>query len=270
MMRIMALMMALAMCGLAHADARHTLDGKSFSVSLKDKETGATATDTITFQGGRIESEWLKREGFDGVQYESDDEEFEAKFVKGEEKVEYEGEWEKGPMTGEVKWSRKREGGHRHWTFAAAAGGEVAAATHHDAGAAHEAAAQPAARASLYERLGGENAIRAVVSTFVDGLVTDPTNNANPVIKARFAKADAAALKRDLADFVGMATGGPQQYKGRDMVSIHKDMAVREKDWAAMAAVFVRTLDQYKVPKAEQDELLAIVGTTKADIVTKP
>jgi hemoglobin len=262
-MRIMAAVLALALCGFAHADTRHTLDGKSFTVNLKDKETGATATDTITFQGGQIWSEWLKKEGFDGAPYESGDDEFEAKFRKGEDKVKYEGEWENnGAMTGEVKWSRDREGGHRHWEFTAAAG---------DAPVAHtETATHAAPKASLYERLGGEPAIQAVVSTFIDGLVADPTNNSNPVIKARFAKADAVALKRDLSDFVGMATGGPQQYKGRSMIEIHKDMAIREKDWAAMAAVFVRTLDQYKVPKAEQDELLAVVGTTKKDVVTKP
>ena len=268
MKRIIAALFALTLCAGAHA---HTLDGKSFSVNLKDKETGATATDTITFNGGRLESAWLQREGFEPARYEGDDEEFEAEFVKGDEKVEYEGEWEKGTMTGEVTWGRRREGGHRHWEFTAAAGGEPVA--HHTATTVHETTTThtaPAATRSLYERLGGANAIQAVVGTFVDGLVADPTNNSNKVIKARFAKADAAALKRDLADFVGMATGGPEKYKGRDMVTIHKDMAIREKDWAAMAAVFVRTLDQYQVPKAEQDELLAIVGTTKKDIVTRP
>ncbi len=77
-------------------------------------------------------------------------------------------------------------------------------------------------------------------------------------------------LKADLTDFVASATGGPQKYTGRDMVAIHHDMAIREKDWSAMAAIFVRTLDQYRVPKAEQDELLAIVGSVKKDIVTRP
>jgi hypothetical protein len=37
-----------------------------------------------------------------------------------------------------------------------------------------------------------------------------------------------------------------------------------------MVADFVKTLDQFKVPKAEQQELLVIVGSTKAAIVTRP
>jgi len=66
---------------------------------------------------------------------------------------------------------------------------------------------------------------------------------------------------------VCMATGGPCKYTGRDMKSSHVKMNISEKDWDQMAKVFKGVLDKFKVPAKEQQELFAIVGTTKADIV---
>lgn len=273
MNKIMLTLAALAMCAtgaMAHGDGHHhhqdvhhhdhhqPVDGHTYAIEIKNVG-GSQATlvnDRLTLHGHVAESEWMKREGFGEGKLETDDEEFDATFTKGEETVRFRGDLEHGVIHGKIKKSVRHEGGHVHWIFQ---------------GRAEEAHAAPAGAAkSLFERLGGEPALTAVVGTFVDGLVADPTLNANPVIHARFAKADAALLKKQLVEFVGKATGGDLNYTGRDMVTIHKDMSIGEKDWAAMAAVFVKTLNQYKVPKAEQDELLAIVGTTKKDIVTKP
>jgi hemoglobin len=270
----LALYAGAAIAHEGHHDHDHavTFEGHSYAVELKNRSSNeaAVAQDRLTFHKGQVESEWLKREGFAEGTYEADDDEFEAKFVKGEEEVRYEGEWENGALTGKVEWGRHHEGGKRKWNFV---GRPEAAAVHTTTTTEHTATATvPTAEAprSLFERIGGEPALTAVVDTFVNGMVADPTLNANPVIKARLAKADAALLKKQLVEFVGKATGGNLAYTGRDMKTIHHDMNIGEKDWAAMADVFVKTLNQYKVPKAEQDELLAIVGTTKADIVTKP
>jgi hemoglobin len=66
---------------------------------------------------------------------------------------------------------------------------------------------------------------------------------------------------------VCMATGGPEKYTGRSMKDAHKNLAINEAQWNAMAADFKKVLDNFKVPEAEQKELFDIVGTTKADIV---
>ena len=68
---------------------------------------------------------------------------------------------------------------------------------------------------------------------------------------------------------VCQATGGPCTYSGRSMKDSHKHLYISEKEWDAMVVDFVATLNHFKVPKKEQDELLAIVGSTKGDIVTK-
>src|ERR1044071_4095553 len=99
---------------------------------------------------------------------------------------------------------------------------------------------------SLYERLGGVYAIAEA--------------------RARVPK---AGLKFHVTALVCQVTGGPQMYTGRTMKDAHTKLHITQREGDAMAADFVAVLDQYKVPKAEQNELLTIVGSTKGDIVVE-
>lgn len=123
---------------------------------------------------------------------------------------------------------------------------------------------------SLYERLGGEPALTAVVDDFVGRAASDP--------KVDFTRKGAAAewpatpenvahLKKMLVQFIAMATGGPQQYTGRDMKSAHAGMNITDAEFNALAADLAASLDKFKVPKAEKDELMAIAASTRGDIV---
>ena len=56
-------------------------------------------------------------------------------------------------------------------------------------------------------------------------------------------------------------------YTGRDMKTSHKGMKISEADWLALIGQLHATLDAFKVPQAERDEVLAFVQSTKADIV---
>jgi len=53
------------------------------------------------------------------------------------------------------------------------------------------------------------------------------------------------------------------------MKDAHRHLHITEAEWDAMVHDFVAVLDQFKVPKAEQAELLTIVGSTRGDIVTR-
>jgi hemoglobin len=117
------------------------------------------------------------------------------------------------------------------------------------------------AKKSLYDRLGGKDAIKAVVDEFVANVVADKR------INKFFAKADAAKLKGHLVDQVCMATGGPCKYTGKDMKTAHKGMGVKDADFTALVEDLVKALDKFKVPKAEKDELLGALGGMKGDIV---
>jgi hemoglobin len=106
-----------------------------------------------------------------------------------------------------------------------------------------------------------------VVSDFIDALVVDATLNANPAIDSARHRVPAPYLKYHVTAMVCQATGGPCNYQGRDMKSSHAHLRITEKEWDRMVVVFKEILAKHKVPAAETGELLAIVGSTKADIV---
>ena len=93
--------------------------------------------------------------------------------------------------------------------------------------------------------------------------------NANPAIDKARKEYPPDKLKKLLTEFVCAGTGGPQKYTGRSMKEAHAHLNITEREWDVMAADFKTTLDKFKVPQKEQDELFKIVGTTKADIVPK-
>ena len=120
---------------------------------------------------------------------------------------------------------------------------------------------------SLYDRLGGAYAIATVVDAFIEKLLVNDTLNANPAIREARSRVPKAGLKFHVTALVCQVTGGPQMYAGRSMKEAHRNLHITEGEWDAMVHDFVEVLGQFRVPKAEQAELLAIVGTTKGDIV---
>ena len=115
--------------------------------------------------------------------------------------------------------------------------------------------------ASLYQRLGGKDAITAVVDDFVGNVAGD--NRINKF----FARADISRLKRNLVDQICSASGGPCTYTGRDMGQTHDGMAVTAGEFDALVEDLVATLDEFEVPKAEQEELLGLLAPMRGDIV---
>lgn len=122
---------------------------------------------------------------------------------------------------------------------------------------------------NLYDRLGGVYAIASVVDVFIERLLVNNTLNANPAIDAARKRVPKAGLKFQVAALVCEVTGGPCKYTGRTMKESHSGLNITEKEWDSMVADFRTTLDQFKVPAAEQKELIDIVASTRPDIVTK-
>ena len=129
--------------------------------------------------------------------------------------------------------------------------------------------ADDAAKASLYDRLGGVYAIASVVDEFIERLLVNDTLNANSAIADARSAVPKAGLKYQVTAMVAWATGGPESYTGRSMLESHAHLGITEAEWDEMASIFVAVLNDFNVPAAEQEELLAIVGTTKADIVSR-
>jgi hemoglobin len=114
---------------------------------------------------------------------------------------------------------------------------------------------------SLFDRLGGEAAIKAVIDDFVGRCAADAR------INGKFARTDVARLKKMLIDQVGSATGGPAIYQGRSMQETHDGMGVTAGEFDALVEDLVATLDECDVPKAEQEELLGLLAPMRDAIV---
>lgn len=117
---------------------------------------------------------------------------------------------------------------------------------------------------SLYDRLGGKSSISSVIDQFVTNVAADTR------INGRFATTDIRKLKGHLVDQVCMATGGPCTYSGRDMKTTHAGMKISNGDFAALVEDLVKSLDTFKVPVREKEELLALLVPMKKDIVEVP
>ena len=126
-----------------------------------------------------------------------------------------------------------------------------------------EARPMPAGK-SLYDRLGGNAAISAVVDQFVANVVADTR------INGRFATTDIPRLRGHLFDQVCRTTGGPCKYTGRDMKTTHAGMKISNADFGALVEDLVKALDTFKVPAQEKGELLRLLGGMKKDIVEVP
>jgi hemoglobin len=127
--------------------------------------------------------------------------------------------------------------------------------------------AAPAAEKSLYLRLGGYDAIAAVVDDFVPRLATDP--QLAPFF-AGHSQDTLQRIRQHVVDQLCQATGGPCIYTGRDMKTAHHGLGITGAQWDLSVTHLVESLDKYKVPAREKQELLSIASTLKAQIVEKP
>lgn len=114
---------------------------------------------------------------------------------------------------------------------------------------------------SLYDRLGGQGAIVAVVDEFAIRVARDSR------INHRFVNTDVAEFKALLVEQICEATGGPCTYSGRDMVTSHAGMNISSEEFAWTGEHLSGALDKLSVPDKEKNELLGAIGSMQGDIV---
>lgn len=119
---------------------------------------------------------------------------------------------------------------------------------------------------SLYKRLGGYDAIAAVVDDFIGRLATDPAQGRFFVGHSDDSK---QRIRQHIIDQLCQLTGGPCVYKGRDMVTAHKGLGITQADWDSSVKHLIATLDKFKVPEKEKNEVLTAVSSLKNQIVEK-
>ncbi len=120
--------------------------------------------------------------------------------------------------------------------------------------------------ASLYSRLGGYDAFAALNEALLDRLTEDPE-------LGRFWKhrsVDSINREKQLAlEYLTAKTGGPSRYIGRSLVITHKGMRISARDWELFMGHVNTLLDQFQVPEPERSEALAVIESTRTEIVDK-
>ena len=119
---------------------------------------------------------------------------------------------------------------------------------------------------SLYERVGGYNALAAVVDDFIVRLVSDKQFEKFFIGQSTDSK---KRIRQHILDQFCAATGGPCVYTGREMKTSHAGLGITNAEWDAAAKHLVASLDKFKVPEKEKGEILAFVTSLKKDIVEK-
>jgi len=119
---------------------------------------------------------------------------------------------------------------------------------------------------SLYKRLGGYDAIAAVTDDFLGRLAADKQ-------MSRFfvgVSADSLRkLRQHVVDQLCEASGGPCYYFGRSMKTVHAGLGITESDWQITVKHLTATMDKFKVPDKERNEILTLFASLKSDIVEK-
>jgi len=122
----------------------------------------------------------------------------------------------------------------------------------------------PAAAPSLYQRLGGYDAIAAVTDDFLGRALPDP--RIAPFFKGLEPK-DLQRVRQHLVDQLCNATGGPCYYPGKDMKTAHQELEITNDVWNQFTGHLNETMTRFKIADRERNELVVIVGSLKSSIV---
>ncbi|MBD0788285.1 group 1 truncated hemoglobin [Vibrio sp. Y2-5] len=114
---------------------------------------------------------------------------------------------------------------------------------------------------SLYERLGGSETITKISSDIVD------LHLENRSISNRFAKSDVNKLKKTVSEFFITGSGGPNVYKGSDMIAAHKGMNISAVEFMAVLDDALEALEKNGIGQREQEEVLFILYSMRSDII---
>lgn len=123
---------------------------------------------------------------------------------------------------------------------------------------------------SLYERLGGAYKIAILVDDFVERIMGDPRLEANPRVKEANERIAKPGFKYLITEMTCWATGGPQTYTGREMGESHRHLMITEIEWQSFMDDFQQALDACTVRTPEQQELIALLESSKKAIVVSP
>jgi len=142
--------------------------------------------------------------------------------------------------------------------------------------------AQAEGKMALFDRLGGEQGINAIIDDFLPRAMQDPRvnwerkgNKSGGFFHHSQSSAwnetpeNVASMKKHFVQFLALATGGPPKYDGKEMKAAHAGMHISNPEFDAAIGDLKASLDKLQIPNKEQKELLSIIESTRPEIVTE-
>ncbi|ELZ58564.1 MULTISPECIES: group I truncated hemoglobin [Halorubrum] len=117
---------------------------------------------------------------------------------------------------------------------------------------------------TLYDRLGGEPAIGAVVGEFYDRVLADER------VAHHFEDVDMAAQRSHQTKFLSAVTGGPIQYEGEDMATAHAGLGITSEEFGVIATHLDKALRAFDVDEADREAVMEAVAGFEDDVVEEP
>ena len=114
---------------------------------------------------------------------------------------------------------------------------------------------------TLYEDIGGEDAIAAVVEDFYDRVLADDS------LAPHFEDTSMDELRDHQQQFLGMVTGGPVEYSGADMRAAHEGMGITEEAFGRVATHLAEALGENGLEEGNTEAILDEVGALEPDVV---
>ena len=126
---------------------------------------------------------------------------------------------------------------------------------------APKAAAAPAASRPLFERLGGQEGLTAIVEGLIFNIGADPRT------RLHFTNINIGGFKTKMVEYLCEQTGGPCKYTGGEMKARHAPLQIGNAAFDAFMEDLTKSLDNKQVAQSDKDELLGILGKLRPDVV---
>ena len=115
---------------------------------------------------------------------------------------------------------------------------------------------------TIYQQLGGHDAVSAAVSVFY-GRVTE-----DEALSPWFEGVDLTRLKAHQRSFLAAAFGGPDLFAGRDLSVAHRDLAITDDAYDRLASTLVTTLADLGTPSPALLEVSTRLEAMRSEVVT--
>ncbi|OBG25047.1 group 1 truncated hemoglobin [Mycobacterium sp. 852002-51057_SCH5723018] len=116
--------------------------------------------------------------------------------------------------------------------------------------------------ATIYERIGGHEALEVVVEDFYARVLADHQ------LSGFFAGTNMNRLKGKQVEFFAAALGGPEPYTGAPMKQVHQGRGITMHHFSLVAGHLAEALAAAGVPSATVTDILGAIAPLAPDIVS--